>query len=148
MDDAGKTPIVPAHNEFENAASVHSGESEDELGLDMLSDRAGGGSGKPVGATEPHGLQVDAYANWDNGEPLTPDERAAILRMKSNYERSQTMNKRRNTRMLKELEMGNAIMDAFKDVPGNQKNGALLKPKPKTKSKTTATVVLRRSGRG
>ena len=61
---------------------------------------------KPKQAAAP---PVDEYANWDNGEPLTQEERQAVLRLKSNYERSREMNKRRNRRI--QMELGLLDMD-------------------------------------
>jgi hypothetical protein len=78
----------------------------------------------PAPATKPRSeLQVDVVDNhqdWDNGEPLTSDQRKEILALRSNYERSRAMNKLRNARLLKELDLKN---EARKTLAGSGSKG-------------------------
>jgi hypothetical protein len=57
---------------------------------------------------------INHYKDWDNGELLSPEGRKRIMNMKSDYEWAQAMNKRRNERKLRELEVKNGIGDLFK----------------------------------
>lgn len=77
---------------------------------------------------KPKQVQFDPYANWDNGEDLTKEERAAVLALGSNYERSRMMNIRRRERL--EVECGlreavNAIRGMMAAAP---KRKATRKP--------------------
>ena len=79
---------------------------------------------------------INHYKDWDNGEPLSPQGRERILNMKSDYERAQAMNKRRNERMLQELEVKNGLGDLFK----MNKKESKAETKTKVKSKPTDPI--------
>jgi hypothetical protein len=83
----------------------------------------------------PQPTSTDPYKDWDNGEALTPIEHAKIMLLKSNYERAQAMNKRRNARMLKELELKQGVADLFGDL-----NATKPKKSIKVTSKPTSTL--------
>jgi hypothetical protein len=85
-------------------------------------------------STPPKLTSTDIYKDWDNGEALTPDERAEIMSLKSNYERAQAMNKRRNARLLKELELKQGVSDLLADL-----NATKPKKSSKATSKLTST---------
>jgi hypothetical protein len=77
------------------------GTAEDSSSDNESSDSNEGSDGDDV-AEEPEvgkGKQRhDPYADWDNGEPLTPEERTQIMKL-STYERAREMNIRRRKRM-------------------------------------------------
>ena len=93
-----------------------------------------------VPATEVRsGPQVDVINNhhdWDNGEPLNPDQRKEILALRSDYEKSRAMNKIRNARVLKELYLKNAVGEALAGSEGGKTStgSSDLKSKQKTKA--------------
>jgi len=96
--DPGKQDLAPVDEEET---------SEDGLGGFDGENGADGDAStlkKSLAAT-PKKQIVDAYIDWDNGEPLTPAERKTIMALKSNYERARAMNQRRNNRLLGKLEL-------------------------------------------
>ena len=87
--------------------------------------------------------RIDPYANWDNGEPLTADERAQLMTL-SAYERSREMNIRRRKRMEADL------VSDFKSLTGDLTKSlgpANHAPPPRNKSSPKLTEP-RRSLRG
>lgn len=56
---------------------------------------------------------IDDFADWDNGKPLTKQQRKNIMSLKSNYERSREMNKIRNQRKLRELDLKGGVAQAL-----------------------------------
>ena len=83
---------------------------------------------------------IDHYKDWDNGEPLSPEGRKHILSMGSDYERAQAMNKRRNQRKLRELEVKNGIGDLFKMNKDKSKAATKTKVKSNPTNPTAATT--------
>ena len=80
---------------------------------------------------------VDQYKDWDNGETLTPTQRANVMALGSNYERAQMMNKLRNARMLLEMNIDDEVSDLLKDLKSGAKQADKLKHKSKGKEKVT-----------
>ena len=90
--------------------------------------------------TQANEVTADPHGDWDNGEPLTNEERKAILAMGSNYERSKEMNKRKNARRLAELDLRGEVvemLEGLKDAEG--KSEKLEKPNAKQKSDAELT---------
>jgi hypothetical protein len=69
-----------------------------------------------------------------SGEVLTPDQLAEIMSLKLNYEHAQAMNKHRNARLLKELELKQGVSDLLADL-----NATKPKKSSKATSKPTST---------
>ena len=80
---------------------------------------------------------INDFKDWDNGEPLSPEGKKRILNMKSDYERAQAMNKRRNQRMLRELEVKDGLRNLF-EMKNDQRKAEV---KTKVKSKQTEPTV-------
>jgi hypothetical protein len=97
---------------------------------------------------KPKAATFDPYKDWDNGEPLTTEQRQSIMALKSNYERSRAMNQLRNQRQLKELDLQAAARSALdggkvekRKRPGKDQGKAKESPKPVDKpAKPTSTV--------
>ena len=87
---------------------------------------------------------INHYKDWDNGEPLSPEGRKHILNMKSDYERAQAMNKRRNERMLRELEVKNGFGDLFEMNKSKAETKTKVKSKPIDRTAETTPRVTRR----
>ena len=83
---------------------------------------------------------INHYKDWDNGEPLSPEGRKHIMNMKSDYERAQAMNKRRNERKLRELEVKNGIGDLFKMNKDKSKAETKTRVKSNPTNPTAATT--------
>ena len=64
---------------------------------------------------------IDHFANWDNGEPLTKEQRKKIMSLKSNYERSKAMNKMCNERMMRELDLKEGTLVGSKNYSTKHK---------------------------
>ena len=82
-----------------------------------------------------HAPPPDPFADWDNGEELTPQQRKDVLALKSNYERARVMNKIQNDRKLRELELKNEVVKTFAGLKGD-----------KAKAKKSATSVAHGKG--
>jgi hypothetical protein len=82
-------------------------------------------------------IVIDQYKDWDNGETLTPAQRAYVMALGSNYERAQMMNKLRNARMLQEMKINDEVSDLFGDLMGSAKQADEPKHKLKGKEKVT-----------
>ena len=65
--------------------------------------------------------------SWDNGEPLTTEERAAIMQL-SRYEREREMNIRRNKRLISRIKGG--FNDMFDELNPTSMEGARKQHKP------------------
>jgi hypothetical protein len=74
------------------------------------------------------GGSLEPYADWDNGEILTPEERAQIMKL-SLYKRSRKMNIRRRKRM--EADLARNFRTLTDDTRETQ-------PKPSTSQKPKA----------
>jgi hypothetical protein len=85
-------------------------------------------------STPPKLTSTNIYKDWDNGEALTPDKRAEIMLLKSNYECTQAMNKCHNARLLKELKLKQGVSDLLADL-----NATKPKKSSKATSKPTST---------
>ena len=68
---------------------------------------------------------VDPYKDWDNGESLTPKQRKSIMALNSNYERYRAMNKLKNSRLLRELDMKAEVTRALE---GHEGEGNVKRP--------------------
>lgn len=84
--------------------------------------------------------RTDPYANWDNGEPLTPTERAQLMKL-STYERSREMNIRKRQRM----DAG--LTSEFKELANNMKQSQAKSPAPRKPKEKPINKEPRRSSR-
>jgi hypothetical protein len=66
---------------------------------------------------------VDPYAEWDNGEPLTVEERAALMKL-STYQHSREM----NIRLRRHMEAG--LKNQFKSLINDTKAVATKPARP------------------
>jgi hypothetical protein len=76
--------------------------------------------------SKPKASTLDRYKDWDNGEPMTTEQRKSIMALKSNYERFRAMNQLRNQRQLKELDLkaaAESALDGRKDQKGKKGKG-------------------------
>ena len=64
---------------------------------------------------------IDHFADWDNGEPLTKEQRKTIMSLKLNYERSKAMNKMCNERMMCELDLKEGTLVGLKNYSTKHK---------------------------
>jgi hypothetical protein len=129
---------VPDKRETLTIDSVFSdnrSESSDDSDDDDDGDR-GLPASKKLGS-KPKASTLDQYKDWDNGEPLTTEQRQSIMALKSNYERFRAMNQLRNQRRLKELDLkaaAESALDGRKDQkrkqPGKQKGKGKESSKP------------------
>ena len=87
--------------------------------------------------------RIDPYANWDNGEPLTPEERAQLMKL-STYERAREMNIRRRQRM--DSNLTSEFKTLTDDATRSHSKPAPAPRKPKTKA-PASNESLRRSSR-
>lgn len=126
----------PRDSDMEDDTSSSDSNTESDLRLAQVTEQSAAKLPveKPahVEKPKPPAPAVDEYANWDNGEPLTQEERQAILRLKSNYEKSREMNKRRNRRI--QIELGLLDVDD------------IFKPKAKRTTDDTGTKSKRKKG--
>jgi hypothetical protein len=114
------------------------GEDEDSEDEDDDEDDAGPLAKKQLAPNPKSKLKVvDQYKDWDNGETLTPTQRANVMALGSNYERAQMMNKLRNARMLLEMNIDDEVSDLLKDLKSGAKQADKLKHKSKGKEKVT-----------
>jgi hypothetical protein len=67
--------------------------------------------------------QTDPYANWDNGEPLTPTKHVQLMKL-STYD-SQEMN------ICKRQQMDAGFMSKFKELANNMKQSQAKSPAPR-----------------
>ena len=86
--------------ELEGSDDSNSDESDSETDSHSISSESGK-EHQAEGGTE-NGLVP--FTDWDNGEPLTPEERAQIMKL-SLYERSHEMNIRRRKWMEADLAL-------------------------------------------
>ena len=110
-------------------------ESEDGTTEDNSSDNEGSDGDNVAEEPERH----DPYADWDNGEPLTPEERAQILTL-STYERAREM----NIRMRKRMEV--SLVSEFRALTGDLKKTP-PKSLPASSGKHVSDGSVRRSSR-
>jgi Ni/Co efflux regulator RcnB len=80
---------------------------------------------------------VDQYKDWDNGEALTPAQRANVMALGLNYKRAQMMNKLRNAHVLREMNIDGEVSDLLKDLKSGAKQAN--KPKHQLKGKEKVT---------
>jgi hypothetical protein len=127
-------------DERDDVEDEDEGEDEDEDGDDEDDeDDAGPVSKKKLAPNLKSKLKVvDQFKDWDNGETLTPAQRTYVMALGSNYERAQMMNKLRNTRMLREMEVDSEVSDLFEELKTS------TKPKSKGKKKATEAHKTRR----
>ena len=119
----------------DNDGEVEDSEDEDD---DDDEDDAGPLAKKQLAPNPKSKLKVvDQYKDWDNGETLTPTQRANVMALGSNYERAQMMNKLRNARMLLEMNIDDEVSDLLKDLKSGAKQADKLKHKSKGKEKVT-----------
>lgn len=76
----------------------------------------------------------DQFSDWDNGEPLTEEQRKYVMGLKSNYEKSRAMNKIRNSCMLRELDVQEDVR-ALSGVKGGSSKDMVEIAKPTAKGK-------------
>ena len=121
--------------EMENIGS----DSDEDIAEPIPKKPSGGAKTDPTSKRVP---VVDLYKDWDNGELLTPEQRAEVMALGSNYERAQMMNKLRNSRMIEELDIRNTASRLFdKDLKGD-------KPKEQAKGKVKAKAKAQSSDPG
>ena len=142
---------MPSHNELGNIDSDNNDpdfKSGDEDIDDIDEDDGPRPTNKVPPAPSPKKTDpiINYYKDWDNGEPLSPEGCKHILNMKSDYERAQAMNKRRNERKLRELEVKNGVEDLFKMSKDESKveTTTRVKSKPTNLTAATAPQVTRR----
>jgi len=143
---------MPSHNELGDIDDSDDNDSEFELWLQERSDDEGEDdkdeddgprpTNKVPPAPSPKKTDpiINYYKDWDNGEPLSPEGRKRILNMKSDYERARAMNKRRNERKLRELEVKNGVEDLFKMSKDESKAETTTRVKSKPTNPTAATA--------
>jgi hypothetical protein len=118
---------IAAASSHKTDTPADSTESSDESSKYTLSDEDDDDDDKrPLPPAKGKAPRVDPFTDWDNGEPLTPEERMSVMALKSNYERAKVMNKRRNDRILQELDMKEA---AAKVLDGKKGKGKACKGK-------------------
>jgi hypothetical protein len=119
----------------DRGSNVTNSEDEESSGEDSEEDeKMGPNAKKPEDAP---------FADWDNGEPLMPEERAQIMKL-SAYERAREMNIRKRKRMEADLVSElRTLTDAAKQ---SYSNPAPAQRKPKTKA-PSSNENLRRSSR-
>ncbi|KAH7903622.1 hypothetical protein BJ138DRAFT_1120200 [Hygrophoropsis aurantiaca] len=132
------TSTTTAQNNAENGAD---GDNPDNRGDTGVEDQAS--SVNPNDVMQADDNEVDSQ-EWDNGEPLTFEERVKICQLLV-YEREREMNKRRNARIMKELE----IASASKDLCDAMVKKSTPRPRKKALSQPTSptSTTLHRSSR-
>ena len=128
--DRAKTPAIDEAFFDDRSESVDDNDSDDNHGSP---------ASKKL-SPKPKASIPDQYKDWDNGEPLTTEQRQSIMALKSNYERSRAMNQFRNQRQLKELELKAAAESAL-DGRKDQKRKRPGKGKGKVKVKESSKPV-------
>jgi hypothetical protein len=126
--DKGETPTIGgAFSDNRSEIGDNSDDDDGDRGLP---------ASKKLGS-KPKASTFDQYTDWDNGEPLTTEQRQSIMALKSNYERFRVMNQLRNQRQLKELDLkaaAESALDGCKDQkrkrPGKQKGKGEESSKP------------------
>ena len=112
-------PTTPSNNGSSSSGAVLNGFVNFEMGgaeevdQDGAGDNPGAGGAEELRSGSGSGTDddssdedefADPFADWDNGEELTEEERRELMTLGSNYERSRAMNIRRRERLA--VEMG------------------------------------------
>jgi hypothetical protein len=142
-----KAPQVETLKSKSTTQDAYSDDDDDDLYLDeQIDEESDDEKTSPtnkkslVPATElrfePQVNVINSHQDWDNGEPLTSDQHKEILALGSDYERSRAMNKLRNARLLKELDLKNEVGRALTSSEGGKTStgSSDLKSKRKTKA--------------
>jgi hypothetical protein len=141
-----KAPQVETLKSKSTTQDAYSDDDDDDLYLDeQIDEESDDEKTSPtnkkslVPATElrlePQVNVINSHQDWDNGEPLTSDQRKEILALGSDYERSRAMNKLRNARLLKELDLKNEVGRALTGSEGGKTSTGLSDSKSKRKTK-------------
>lgn len=140
-----KVPQKTSNSDPADLESIEhdSSSSEDEFDdeFDDISDK--GATAKPNARIIPtKSRTADPFADWDDGEPLTHEQRAQIMALKSNYERSKAVNVIRNARKMDEVGVKDGLGEVLRGAKGVKAQGT--KSSLKQKAKSTDKGIARR----
>lgn len=128
---------VPEDN-WEDTAGGHSNnhvngsDSEENSVGNRGEEREDGDSGEENNDSEDGEAETEPFYNyhdWDNGELLTPEERALVLKIPNNYKRARAMNIHRREHKMVELELITEVGPIVPPGYGPPPAHAKLKPK-------------------